>query len=70
MTERGIRKTKSDVIYFLGIRLTRARSDYVDREGRPVRHADVTTREDVGGWDDRDEVGRSFDEEAQDDKAP
>jgi putative DNA primase/helicase len=55
MTERGFRKTKSDITYFLDIRLTKSRSDYIDHDGRPVNRADLNTWEDVGGWEDRSE---------------
>jgi hypothetical protein len=55
MTERGFRKTKSDITYFLDIRLTKSRSDYIDLEGRLVIRPDLNTWEDVGGWEDRSE---------------
>jgi hypothetical protein len=36
LIERGLARTKSDVVYWSGIRLTRSVSDFVDHEGRPL----------------------------------
>lgn len=42
LTERGYRKDKSSVMFWLDLRLTRSKSDFVDHEGRALRVGDTT----------------------------
>ena len=61
MTERGFVKFKSDTMYFRDLVLTKARSDFVDADGRPVRPSSpAKLREDAGGWEDRGDGGLEF----------
>ena len=61
MTERGFVKFKSDTMYFRDLVLTKARSDFVDADGRPVRpSSSARLREDAGGWEDRGDGGLEF----------
>ncbi len=51
MTERGFRKDKSSVMFWLDLRLTKSRSDFVDAEGRP-RHLACAGQQEAFGADD------------------
>lgn len=59
MTERGWRKDKSSVVFFLDLRLTKSRKDFVDDQGRPWRAGapkqDGDSVDSTGDWKDRDE---------------
>lgn len=40
LTERGLRKKQSDVMWWLDVRLLRGVSDFLDHEGRPLRRTE------------------------------
>jgi putative DNA primase/helicase len=52
MTERGFRKDKSSVMFWLDLRLTKSRIDFVDGEGRPRHLAGGDGRREAFGGDD------------------
>ncbi len=52
MTERGFRKDKSSVMFWLDLRLTKTRNDFVDSEGRARQVAGKGRQEDAFGGDD------------------
>jgi putative DNA primase/helicase len=59
MTERGWRKDKSSVVFFLDLKLTKTKRDFVDDNGRPWRAGapaqDGDSANSAGDWKDRDE---------------
>jgi len=38
MSQRGFKRSKSSVVYWLDIRLIKSVNDFIDHEGRPLRH--------------------------------
>lgn len=59
MTERGFKKDKSSVVYFLGIRLTKNVGDFVDSEGRVLNAHEQS----VGDYEDHGPRRRDEDDD-------
>jgi len=51
MAERGFKRTKSSVVFFLDLKLTKARSDFVDHEGNPLGGGRGRTEQPYGGYE-------------------
>src|SRR5579872_524333 len=49
MSERGYKSKQSNVMFWLGIKLTKSVNDFVDSQGRPIHVGDEQKKEDAGG---------------------
>jgi putative DNA primase/helicase len=49
MTERGFKKDKSSVMYFLDIKLVKSVNDFLDHEGKPLMQGKARPESDGGG---------------------
>ena len=55
MEDRGFKKEKSSVFYWLGLRATKSINDFVDHEGKPLRQTETSPSAPVP--DDDDKIG-------------